>query len=206
MIPTIEQIVADLVAGIITKAQAVAWLEQHKRLAADTPSEKGAPVCNRPDGCAFRNNQCSEQGVCLVKHRTVDPTPVDKGGGVNNATGPRGTTVPVSNAYTADQQRVADWIYQRGLGGGDDPIGFLLTSYEFMAGELKTARSASAPIFTVLQLSKAIEYGVNCHSIDAAANVPDFVIASKIAATVHRRLAEIVTQREYVKRITTEEK
>lgn len=34
--------------------------------------------------------------------------------------------------YTADEQRVADWLVKRsGIGGGDDPIGFLMGSLVF---------------------------------------------------------------------------
>ncbi len=34
--------------------------------------------------------------------------------------------------YSLDQQRVADFLFERGMGGGDDPIGFILASYEFL--------------------------------------------------------------------------
>lgn len=33
--------------------------------------------------------------------------------------------------YSPDEQRVADWLMTVGIGGGDDPIGFLLASYEY---------------------------------------------------------------------------
>lgn len=36
------------------------------------------------------------------------------------------------NPYSADERRVAAWICENlGVGGGDDPIGFLLASWEF---------------------------------------------------------------------------
>ena len=41
--------------------------------------------------------------------------------------------------YSADEQRVVDWLVTRtnGLvGAGDDPIGFVLASYEHMHAEL----------------------------------------------------------------------
>lgn len=35
--------------------------------------------------------------------------------------------------YTHDEMRVAKWIVETGgIGGGDDPIGFLLNSYEMI--------------------------------------------------------------------------
>jgi GTP-dependent phosphoenolpyruvate carboxykinase len=46
--------------------------------------------------------------------------------------------------YTLDQQRVADWILARShnqLGAGEDPIGFLLASYEQIHAELTLAQS-----------------------------------------------------------------
>ncbi len=41
MIPTIEQIVKDLAAGTCTQEQAIAWLNQHVKLASDTGYENG---------------------------------------------------------------------------------------------------------------------------------------------------------------------
>ena len=44
---------------------------------------------------------------------------------------------PGIRRYSRDQQRVADWLNNRaGIGGGDDPIGFLLASYEMIHGQL----------------------------------------------------------------------
>lgn len=46
-------------------------------------------------------------------------------------------------SYTPDQQRVADWIFARtggDVGGGDDPIGFLLASYAMQHQELQDLR------------------------------------------------------------------
>jgi GTP-dependent phosphoenolpyruvate carboxykinase len=45
--------------------------------------------------------------------------------------------------YTPDQQRVADWLVNRTqhmVGAGDDPIGFLLASYEHVHAELVEVR------------------------------------------------------------------
>lgn len=39
------------------------------------------------------------------------------------------------NPYSPDEQRVADWLCKRSgenIGGGDDPIGFLMVSYEYV--------------------------------------------------------------------------
>ena len=38
-----------------------------------------------------------------------------------------------AHPYSHDEQRVADWLNRRGqIGGGPDPIGFLLSSYELL--------------------------------------------------------------------------
>lgn len=51
--------------------------------------------------------------------------------------------------YSSDEQRVADWIADRlHIGGGDDPIGFLLA-----ACDLANARQRT------LTVKKAIEHG-----------------------------------------------
>lgn len=46
--------------------------------------------------------------------------------------------------YTPDQQRVAAWLATRmndHMGAGDDPIGFLLTSYELIHAQLQQAQA-----------------------------------------------------------------
>lgn len=45
--------------------------------------------------------------------------------------------------YSPDEQRVADWLMartQHQVGAGDDPIGFVLASYELIHAELAEAR------------------------------------------------------------------
>lgn len=46
------------------------------------------------------------------------------------------------NPYTKDEQRVVAWLVGRSpeIGGGDDPIGFLLASYEYVHAELVRLR------------------------------------------------------------------
>lgn len=51
------------------------------------------------------------------------------------------TPVNASNVefYSADQQRVADWLIKRmdgQVGAGTDPIGFLMASYELMSDQV----------------------------------------------------------------------
>ena len=37
------------------------------------------------------------------------------------------------NPYSADEQRVAKWLDEKGgMGGGEDPIGFLMVSYDYL--------------------------------------------------------------------------
>ena len=47
------------------------------------------------------------------------------------------------NPYSPDEERVAKWIFDRpgGVGAGDDPIGFLITSYEYLIEERARLRA-----------------------------------------------------------------
>ena len=45
--------------------------------------------------------------------------------------------------YSPDERRIVDWIVERtsgAVGGGDDPIGFILASYALVIQELKELR------------------------------------------------------------------
>jgi hypothetical protein len=44
------------------------------------------------------------------------------------------------NPYSPDEERVAKFLSDRGIGGGEDPIGFLLSSYSILAQQLKDAK------------------------------------------------------------------
>jgi hypothetical protein len=44
------------------------------------------------------------------------------------------------NPYSPDEERVAKWLSDHGLGGGEDPIGFLLISYDCINKQLKDAK------------------------------------------------------------------
>jgi hypothetical protein len=41
--------------------------------------------------------------------------------------------------YSPDEMRVAKWLSKKGIGGGDDPIGFLMVSYDWLIEERKRA-------------------------------------------------------------------
>lgn len=46
------------------------------------------------------------------------------------------------NPYTPDEERVAKWLVDTGgVGGGDDPIGYLIAAFEYMAKERKAYRN-----------------------------------------------------------------
>jgi hypothetical protein len=85
---------------------------------------------------------------------SVSPTPAVGGGSGISQSQPcgeasagaevfAGQDAEPSGHYTPDEARVAKWIVKRsGIGGGDDPIGFLLASYDHMRAERDTAQSA----------------------------------------------------------------
>lgn len=50
-----------------------------------------------------------------------------------------------ANPYSKDEMRVAKWFVERcDIGGGDDPIGFLLASYETLLNERERLRKKLA--------------------------------------------------------------
>lgn len=44
--------------------------------------------------------------------------------------------------YSPDEARVAKFLFDKGVGGGDDPIGFLMASHEYVVAE-RNALSAA---------------------------------------------------------------
>ena len=42
--------------------------------------------------------------------------------------------------YSTDELRVVKWLNTIDLGGGDAPIGFMLSSYQYMSAHLRKAR------------------------------------------------------------------
>lgn len=69
------------------------------------------------------------------------------------------------HAYTPDQQRVADYIAERSggnIGGGDDPIGFVLASYEYLDATLKRlTEMQSAVAAPSLETQLRSQFGIN---------------------------------------------
>jgi hypothetical protein len=47
--------------------------------------------------------------------------------------------------YSPDEMRVAQWLSKKGVGGGDDPIGFLMVSYDWLIEERKSAMAQAWP-------------------------------------------------------------
>jgi len=47
------------------------------------------------------------------------------------------------NPYSPDEERIAKFFFDKGIGGGDDPIGFLIASYEYMVEERNSYRSSA---------------------------------------------------------------
>lgn len=50
-----------------------------------------------------------------------------------------------THPYSADEERVAKFFFDRGVGGGSDPIGALLAGYTYLVEQRKAAIDASAP-------------------------------------------------------------
>lgn len=48
------------------------------------------------------------------------------------------------NPYSPDEARVAKFFFDKGVGGGDDPIGALLASHEYLVAERNLLRATVA--------------------------------------------------------------
>ena len=44
--------------------------------------------------------------------------------------------------YSDDEKRVAKWFFDHGTGGGDDPIGSMIASHEYLAAQRNAAWKA----------------------------------------------------------------
>lgn len=61
------------------------------------------------------------------------------------------------NPYSPDEQRVASWFFEKGIGGGDDPIGSLIALHEFAMAEAKERREQILQEGTASDLSASID-------------------------------------------------
>lgn len=69
--------------------------------------------------------------------------------------------------YSADEQRVAQFFFDLGTGGGDDPVGFIIASHQALAADRKALR---API-TMQDIRLAAGEGpLSAHDVLVAAN------------------------------------
>jgi len=62
------------------------------------------------------------------------------------------------NPYSPDEARIAKFFFDKGTGGGDDPIGALIASHEYMAVERNAYRSAFK---SVIEVAKQKETSIN---------------------------------------------
>lgn len=67
-------------------------------------------------------------------------------------------------AYDAQETRVAAWLTERtGIGAGDDPVGFILASYDLKIQEMEDLRSRLASIEELLAVSSKVCGNNNCN-------------------------------------------
>ena len=69
--------------------------------------------------------------------------------------------------YTLDETRAAEFFFERGLGGGDDPIGALLAGYAYLVAQ---KNALSKPITMSDIRLAAGEGNLSAHDVLAAAN------------------------------------
>lgn len=66
--------------------------------------------------------------------------------------------------YDAQEARVARWIVDRtGIGAGDDPIGFILASYDLKIQEMDELRNKLASLEELLAVSSKVCGNNNCN-------------------------------------------
>lgn len=58
------------------------------------------------------------------------------------------------NPYSPDEERVVQWMDRLGIGGGDDPIGFLLASHDLLARQKRDALEKVAKAATALYVAR----------------------------------------------------
>jgi hypothetical protein len=52
--------------------------------------------------------------------------------------------------YSADEQRVAKYFFDRGVGGGDDPIGSLMASHAYAMAQLAELRAKLDEMYSAM--------------------------------------------------------
>lgn len=68
--------------------------------------------------------------------------------------------------YDASQRRVAQWIMDRtGIGGGDDPVGFLLSSYDLKIAHMEQLRLRVAALEAIVNQSRKTCGRGNCNCV-----------------------------------------
>lgn len=66
--------------------------------------------------------------------------------------------------YDEQEARVAKWIVERtGAGGGDDPIGFIMASYDLKIAEMEAMRKKLAALEEIQALSAKVCGRNNCN-------------------------------------------
>jgi hypothetical protein len=66
--------------------------------------------------------------------------------------------------YDAQEARVAKWIVDRtGIGGGDDPVGFVLASYDLKIHEMEEMRHKLVALEEILALTAKVCGRNNCN-------------------------------------------
>lgn len=97
-----------------------------------------------------------------------------------------------SNPYSPDERRVADWLIKRtqGLvGTGDDPIGFVLASYELTHNQKTLAVSALRKITTEPSPLMEVIMEANGCADTAKCTVDTCICAEDFAEFGFRKLA-----------------
>lgn len=80
------------------------------------------------------------------------------------------------NPYSKDEARIASFFFDRGAGGGDDPIGAILAGYAWLASERIVLRAALQDAQLAIERMSITSFVVHgekiINIIDAALSTP----------------------------------
>lgn len=77
------------------------------------------------------------------------------------------TNTNTTNTHVSDRQRVVDWLAEHAsdVGAGDDPIGFILASYDLKIAEMNQMQATVASLEAIVNQSRKTCGRGNCNCV-----------------------------------------
>lgn len=80
------------------------------------------------------------------------------------------------NPYSIDEQRVVLFFFERGTGGGDDPIGYILASHQYLAEQRNAQAKSLADALAAFEYIKRLCAGSDDDILDFIGKVAEAVL------------------------------